>query len=120
MDQFDIPLFKKLYEIYKNMHGMRNAVPKQDRFTVWQKCECVLMDILEEVLQASQMPKTEKLPVIEKASRNLNSLRIFFRLSLEIKAIDNKKYLALQTDTDEVGRMLGGWIRSTKEPANRK
>jgi hypothetical protein len=115
MEQFDIPLFKKLYDLYRSMHNFRGAIPKQDRFTVWQKCETTLLNILEEVLLASQIPKTEKLPVIERASHDLNSLRIFFRLSLEIKAIDNKKYISLQTNTDEVGRMLGGWIKSTKE-----
>ena len=33
----------------------------------------------------------------------------------DIKSIDNKKYLALQTTIDEIGRMLGGWIKSVKE-----
>jgi hypothetical protein len=120
MEQFDIPLFKKLYDLYRNMHGFRNAMPKQDRHTVWQKCESVLLNILEEVLLASQLPKAEKLPLIDKASSDLNSLRIFFRLSLEIKAIDNKKYLTLQSGTDEIGRMLGGWMKSVKEIQNKQ
>jgi hypothetical protein len=120
MEQFDIPLFKKLYELYKSMHSLRNSIPKQDRFTVWQKCETTLLNVMEEVLLASQTPKPEKLPVIERASHDLNSLRIFFRLSLEIKSIDNKKYISLQSGTDEVGRMLGGWIKSTKEAQNKR
>jgi len=33
----------------------------------------------------------------------------------EIKVIDNKKYTAIETIIDEIGRMLGGWIKSTKE-----
>ena len=120
MEQFDFPLFKKLYELYKKLHEFRNTMPKQDRHTVWQKCENVLFDILEEVLLASQMPKAEKLPVIEKASFDLNSFRIFIRLSKEIKAIDDKKYILLQSDVDEIGRMLGGWIKSTKEISNKQ
>jgi hypothetical protein len=42
-------------------------------------------------------------------------LRIFIRLMKDTKGIDNKKYLAVQAQTDEIGRMLGGWIRSTKQ-----
>ncbi len=120
MDQFDIPLFKKLYELYKKLHGFRSTMPKQDRHTVWQKCENILFDVLQEVLLASQMPKAEKLPVIEKASFDLNAFRIFVRLSKEIKAIDEKKYVSLQRDVDEVGRMLGGWIKSSKEISNKQ
>lgn len=45
----------------------------------------------------------------------LNVLRVLIRLTKDVKAIDNKKYIALETNIDEIGRMLGGWIRSTKE-----
>ena len=48
----------------------------------------------------------------EKASVKLNLLRVFIRLMKETKAIDSKKYLELETSVDEIGRMLGGWIRS--------
>jgi len=61
------------------------------------------------------MYKAEKLPILEKASVKLNFLRVFFRLMKEVKTIDNKKYTALQELVDETGRMLGGWIKSTKE-----
>ena len=118
MDNFEIPIFKKTYELYKNLYGFRNTLPKQDRYTLWQKCETILLDTLEVLLLASQSSKTEKLSILEKASLNLNMFRIFVRLSKEVKAIDDKKYMMLQTSTDEIGRMLGGWIKSTKETSN--
>ncbi|PIU01888.1 hypothetical protein COT68_00830 [bacterium (Candidatus Torokbacteria) CG09_land_8_20_14_0_10_42_11] len=114
MEEFDIPIFKKIYELYKIFYGFRNSVPKQDRYALWQKCENILLETLENILLASQMPKTKKLPVLEKASLKLNLFRIFIRLAKEIKTIDRKKYILLQENTDEVGRMLGGWIKSTK------
>ena len=114
MEEFDIPIFKKIYELYKNFYSFRNSIPKLDRYTLWQKCESILLETLENILLASQMPKTEKLPILEKASLKLNLFRIFVRLAKEVKAIDNKNYVLLQDNTDEVGRMLGGWIKSTK------
>jgi hypothetical protein len=33
----------------------------------------------------------------------------------DVKAIDNKKYIAIESEMDEIGSQLGGWIRSTKE-----
>jgi len=114
MEEFDIPIFKKIYELYKYFHSLKNSVPKQERYTLWQKCETVLLEILENILLASQMPKSEKLPILEKSSVKLNLFRVFIRLSKEVKAIDNKKYLLLQESTDKIGRMLGGWIKSVK------
>lgn len=115
MDDFDIPIFKKIYDLYKTFYGYRDSVTKQDRYTIWQRCDHIILDMLENILLASQMYKAEKLPILEKASVKLNFLRVFFRLMKEVKTIDNKKYVVLQELVDEIGRMLGGWIKSTKE-----
>lgn len=115
MEEFDIPIFKKTYDLYKTFYGYRETVSKQDRYTLWQRCENLILDILKNILEASHLLKTDKLPVLEKTSLKLNLLRIFLRLCKEVKAIDNKKYVLLQEKIDEIGRMLGGWIKSTKE-----
>jgi len=115
MQTLEIPIFKKLVELYKSFHLIRNQVPKQDRFTVWQKCENILLDMLERLLIANGLAKEKKLPELEKMSLSLNLLRIFLRLAKEIKSIDNAKYARLEKDIDEIGRMLGGWIKANKE-----
>jgi hypothetical protein len=33
----------------------------------------------------------------------------------DIKAIDAKKYIIIEANLDEIGRMLGGWIKSTRD-----
>lgn len=115
MDDFDIPIFTKTYDLYKTLYGFRALVPKQDRYTIWQRTENLALDVLEGILFASQKVWSEKLPVLETASLKLNVLRVFLRLLKETKAIDQRKYAALQERVDEIGRMLGGWIRSTRE-----
>jgi hypothetical protein len=114
MNDLDIPIFKKSYDLYKEFYSLRLTVPKQDRYTLWQKCESILIEILEEILFASQQTKLEKLPTLEKASVKLNFLRICIRLMQDIRAISNKKYILIEADLDEIGRMLGGWIKDTK------
>ena len=115
MDEFDIPIFKKTYELYKEFYGFRHAVSKQDHYTIWQRCENLILDILESILWASQLSKIEKLPVLEKSSLKLNFLRVFIRLCKETRVLDNKKYILCEEDMDEIGRMLGGWIKSTRD-----
>jgi len=115
MDEFDIPIFKKTYELYKQFYGFRNSVSKQDRYTIWQRCENVMLDITESILTAGRLSRFEKLPILEKVSSKLNLLRVLLRLMKEIKSLDIKKYVLLEENVDEIGRMLGGWIKSTKE-----
>ena len=110
----DIPIFKKSYDLYKTFYSYRIDVSKQDRYTIWQRSENCILELIEAILLASQLNKADKLPVLETASVKLNILRVLIRLTKDVKAIDNRRYLALETDIDEIGRMLGGWIRSTR------
>jgi hypothetical protein len=114
MNDLDISIFKKSYDLYKEFYSLRLTVPKQDRYTLWQKCENILIEILEGILFASQQSKLEKLPTLEKTSVKLNFLRVCIRLMQDIRAISNKKYILIEADLDEIGRMLGGWIKDTK------
>ena len=115
MNEFDIPIFKKTYNLYKEFYALRLTVPKQDRYTIWQRNENLMIDVLENLLLASQQTRSEKLPTLNQASLRLNTLRVFIRLMKDIKALDNRKYITLETDVDDIGRQLGAWIKSTKD-----
>lgn len=115
MDEFDIPIFKQSYELYKTFYGYRNNVLRQDRYTLWQKTENLILEIIEDIFLASFISKSERLPVLERTSIKLNNLKVFVRLLKELKILDNDKYLVLQEVVDEIGRQLGGWIKSTKQ-----
>ena len=114
MNDFDIPIFKKSYDLYKTFHDYRKVIPKHDRFTIFERSESALLEVIESIMQASGESKKEKLPTLERASFKLNMLRVFIRLMKDVKTIDGKKYLVLESAIDEMGRMLGGWIRSVK------
>ncbi len=114
MNDFDIPIFKKSYDLYKLFHGYRKIVSKQDRYTIFERGDKLILDIIESIIKASGEQKANKLPTLEKCSIKLNMLRVFIRLMKDTKTIDIKKYVALESIVDEIGRMLGGWIKSVK------
>lgn len=114
MNEFDIPIFKKVYDLYKVFHSYRKTVPKQDRHTLWLRADIIILDLLEILITAINLPKNHKLPFLEKASSKLTIIRILFRLSYETKVIDNRKYLTLQEYINETGKMLGGWIKASR------
>jgi hypothetical protein len=114
MEELDIPIFKKAFELYKLLYSYRNGIAKQDRYTLWQKMENFSLEVIEGILLASSLPKSAKLPILEKVSLNLNILRMFVRLAKEVMILDNQKYIILQENINEMGRMLGGWIKSTR------
>jgi len=114
MNGTDVPILRKIHELYKTFHDYRTLVPKHERFSIYERSENIIIDILELVLEASYASKDRKDAFLEKASVKLNIIRFFIRLMKESKTLDLKKYTLLQEILDEIGRMLGGWIRSQK------
>jgi len=99
--------------LYKVFHDYRKLVLKSDRFTIFKRSEDIIIDIVELFLEAGYSKGTNKAPILEKASVKLNTLRFLIRLMKDTKSLDNKKYVTIQEMIDEIGRMLGGWIRSS-------
>lgn len=108
----DIPIFTKTYELYKFFYELLPILPKKDRYVLGSKCESVLLEILEGIIIATNLSKSEKLPILIKASTKLDVLKILFRLGKDLRIIERKKYLLLEASVQEIGKMLGGWIRS--------
>lgn len=79
-----------------------------------QKSETVLLDMLEMIIVASNLPKQDKLPVLRNASTKIDVLRVFFKLGKDLKIIDNKKYIEFENIIVEIGKMIGGWIKATQ------
>lgn len=109
----DIPVFAKAYDLYKLFYGYLPTFPKKDRYTLGLKCESTLLEVLEAIIMASSLTKPEKLPVLKRASTKLDVLKVLFRLAKDLRILDNKKYLVLEEYLQEIGRMLGGWIKAT-------
>ena len=62
------------------------------------------------------VPKAKnKLDVLELISIKVDLVKVLLRLSKENLSIKSDKYIELQTILQEVGKMLGGWIRSAKQ-----
>lgn len=113
MNDNDVPILRKIHELYKQFHEYRLLVPKHERFSIYERSENIIIEILELILEASYSYKEKKNTLLERASIRLNILRFFIRLMKENKSLDMKKYTLLQGIIDEIGRMLGGWIKSS-------
>jgi len=112
MQEFDIPILKKAHDLYKRLYILRTKVPKQDRYSIFLKSENSMLETIEGIIKASQLSKNEKLPALKEASTSLGLFKFFIRLMSDVKTIDQKNYVIIEAHADEIGRMLGGWIKS--------
>ena len=86
--------------------------PKDTRYTLGNKIDSDFLEVLENIIKAGYSSKAEKEIFLKCASVKLDLLKFFLQISWQIESLGDKKYIRLSEKLDEVGRMLGGWIRS--------
>lgn len=109
----DIPIFIKLYDFYKNLTPVIIFFPKTKRYTLGQKLDNTTLDILE--LLFSVPSAKDKVEILQQISIKVDLVKVLLRLAKDSQAMQNNKYLSLEAMLAEIGRMLGGWIRSSKQ-----
>jgi four helix bundle protein len=108
-----IAIFKKIYDLVLLVYQYVRLFPKSEKFILGERIEHASIDLLEGIITANQ--KKEKQAALVEASVKLDVLRIFIRLSKDLRFLDLKKYETLSNHIVEIGRMLGGWIKYEKE-----
>lgn len=108
----DIPLFHKTYELYKVLHSYHERISKSQRYTLWQKCENTALVLLETILQAGYSKTEEKTELLYIISSKVDLLKVLIRLAKETRTLNPKQYLEVQTILQEIGKMVGGWLKS--------
>jgi len=110
----NIPLVKKSYELYKKTHHYLKSFPKQERYSLGQKIQNMILELLCGLITVNQLPKILREDLLIKLNSQNELLKLLFRLSHEIKVLDMKKYLSAESDCQEIGKMIGGWIKYLK------
>lgn len=61
---------------------------------------------------AKHAPKSHKAAYLIRAQAQLETLRFKLRLYMELKLVNATRLMQLQAQLQEIGRMLGGWLKS--------
>jgi len=109
--QLEIPLLKKLYELYRYAHKSISVFPKHERYSLGEKIETTILEAIELTITGNSQPKNFKDSYLMKANVKVEVLKILFRLSLDNDFINQTQYIQTEEYLQESGRMLGGWIK---------
>lgn len=103
---------KKHEDLITYLYQAMTHFPKSERFTLVADIKRLLIEILGQIVRANKT--RNKLPILFDIDVNLEVLRSLLRLSTELKFLPFKKYELSSVMVCEVGKLLGGWIRSSK------
>lgn len=84
--------------------------PRGQKFTLGDRIHTTALDVLEALIEATY--SRDRRGLLNRANLGIEKLRFFFRLAVELKVLDERRYEHAARALDETGRLVGGWLKS--------
>jgi hypothetical protein len=103
------PALEKWYQFLCWLTPTVEKFPKAQKFVLGDRIQNGALDVLERLIEATY--SREARPLLAAANLGLEKLRFLFRLAAELKLLDLRRYEFAARAIDEVGRLVGGWLK---------
>jgi len=104
-----IPIVQRSYDLCVGLYGHVNRFPRAQRGLLGRVILDDALQLLTVLTLATR--RTARGELLEEASGRLDALRIAWRLGRRLGFLSNGGYEEVSKVVDEVGRMLGGWLK---------
>jgi hypothetical protein len=110
------PIFVKTYDFLQWLLPLTTKFPKSQRFLLAERLGVAALDFYELLQQAAMKDRPEGDPAVtmslsEQADLLLHRQRFYVRLIRGLLFISKGQYEHAARHLDEIGRLLGGWMR---------
>lgn len=85
--------------------------PRRLRYSLTSRIEVRTLDVYEDLVVARYDPMARGAALL-RVSRGVDGIRLLVRLARDLGCLSLSQAEHVFTELDEVGRMVGGWIRS--------
>jgi len=104
------PLFVKTYDFLLWLIPLTIKFPKSQRFLLAERLSAMTLDFYDLILEAVMEPERQG-ELLDEADRLLTKIRLYIRLSYDLRCISLGQFEHAARLTDELGRLIGGWKR---------
>lgn len=104
------PIFTRTYDLLRWLIPQTVKFPRQQRFVLAEAVQRTAMRFQEEIIEAAHAD--HPLPVLRRADATLATLRTYLRLCRDLELLAFNQYEHVARMVDEIGRLLGGWMKS--------
>ncbi len=109
-----LPIINRTYDLYKQIVEITSRLEKRWRYSLGQSLEASVLGCMEELIMAKNAPKLLKAAYLIRACAHQETTTLKLRLCLELKLANETKIFQAQAALEEIGRMLGGWLKSVQ------
>ena len=110
--QSKVAIFTRAYDLTGLWYKTAKGFPKLDRYTIGNQVFGLLMEFLVGITKVEYLTPYQKRERLIALSPSLDSVKILIRLAHSLEIVQEQHYIKFEEELNEIGRMLGGWIRS--------
>jgi hypothetical protein len=109
----ELIVITKTYDLILWSCNHTSRFPRNHRFVLGERIERNLYALLETLIQAKYTRNRQRL--LEQANLALEVLRFQMRLAKDLQCLKVNSYGFASKAIDDIGRQIGGWLRSQPE-----
>ena len=109
----ELTVITKTYDLILWSCNHTSRFPRNHRFVLGERIERNLYTLLETPIRAEYTKNRQRL--LEEANLTLEILRFQMRLAKDLQCLKVQSYGFAARAIDEIGRLVGGWLRSRPE-----
>jgi hypothetical protein len=106
----ELVVITKTYDLILWSCHHTSRFPRNHRFVLGERIERNLYELLDTLIEAKYTRQRQDL--LTHANRRLENLRLQMRLSKDLQCLKLDGYHFVVRALDEVGRLVGGWLKS--------
>lgn len=107
----NLPVYKKSYDLLLQTFEVVKRFEKQYKYTLWDKIKIEVINLITSIYRANSSFET-RLNNLKKAREQTEVLKLYFRLSRDLKIISLNKYADLTLNLESLSKQLYSWEKS--------
>jgi len=107
----ELLIVQKTYDLVKYLVPRIHKFPRTYRFTVGERLEGGVLDVLERLIEA-RYHREGRIGTLRGVNSRLQRLRYLLRLAFDFRILAARGYRHAGALMDEVGALTGAWLRS--------
>ena len=106
-----LTIFQKSYDLTVRIYKEVRNFPREYKYSLGKNLQNTVLDLIGGVIEANS--EENKTFTLKKVVQQVEKLRILVRICYSLNVIGGHKYEVLSKYIDEVGKMTGGWLKSS-------
>lgn len=109
----ELLIYQKYIDLVEYGYNLLKKYPKSEKYSLTSEMRKSMFETIRLILYANKIANRGiRLQTINKIDAEISSQKFFVRFSYKNKYISHSNYFEWSKRLDEIGKIIGGWIKS--------